>query len=271
MTVIGLRTKNKDICKERVHEHFRRFSMINTGAYVPAVVTMLWDWIHDDLRHPKSVRGQGNLNLVALPRIPEELDDEAELVLDYDRLKENAKSINSNLLNRRIEDDEESPEGLFDGVLIDSREVPEERTRSRDSVEKAEPEFDLQEGDLCSYSHFGVGSTTVFPVVVTRRTSRNVWVDPVEFKAPDFKTHPNEKKSLGTYGQAYSISADEDEIGIARDENGNPVRQNGWMVDDDFPKRFYINKAGEWEEYGEQRSPAYLRNSIQAKDASYPR
>jgi len=58
MKVIGLRTKNKDICKETVHDAgFRRFSMINTGFYVPAGVTLLWDWIQDDLEHPKSVRG----------------------------------------------------------------------------------------------------------------------------------------------------------------------------------------------------------------------
>jgi hypothetical protein len=291
MKVIGLRTKNKDICNETVHDAgFRRFSMVNTGRNVPAAVALLWEWIQDDLEHPKSVRGQGNLNLVALPNVPDELNEKAELVLDYDHFKENAKSIDGDLLRKKMhqrskdfaerhnllylssEEVENIRPALLDGVLIDSREVPEERTRKKGSQDKADPEFDLQEGDLCSYRYVGIGSSSVFPVVVERRTSRNVWVEPVQFGADEFEgsdsvVHPNEKKSLGQ-GPAWSFSADEDEIEIVRDKSGSPVRRNSsmWSIED-FPKRFYINKDGEWEEYGEQRQPAKLIESIRAKDA----
>ena len=292
MKVIGLRTKNKDICKETVHDAgFRRFSMVNTGSKVPAAVTMLWNWVQDDLEHPKSVRGQGNLNLVALPNVPDELDERAELVLDYDQFKENARSIDGDLLQKPIEMNSKEhaerwnclylpPEkiekiklDLFDGVLIDSREVPEERTRKKGSKDKADPEFNLQEGDVCSYQYYGVSSHKAFPVVVTRRTSRNVWVEPVKFTADDedLRVHPNGKRSVNTYRQSHSHSSDD--IKIVTGEEGEPVRLDDYAYGEveDFPMRFYINKNGEWEEYGKQRQPAKLEDSVRAEDAHYPR
>lgn len=289
MKVIGLRTKNKDICKETVHDAgFKRLSMINTGFYVPAAVKLLWEWVNDDLGHPKSVRGQGNLNLVALPRVPDELDEKAELVIDYDQLKKNAKSVHSDLLNKRIDRDSRSrgcvylpPEkiekvkpDLFDGVLIDSREVPEERTRKKESQDKAAPEFDLQEGDVCSYRDWSGNSSKAFPVVVTRRTSRNVWVEPVKFTAEDedLKVHPNGKRSLSTYGQSHSHSSDE--IKIIRGEDGEPVRLDDYAYGEveDFPMRFYIDKSGEWREWGSDKwGPApKLIDSIRAEDSRQP-
>jgi len=293
MKVIGLRTKNKRICKKTVGEAgFDRISLVNTGRNVPAAVKLLWEWIEDDLGHPKSVRGQGNLNLVILSEVPDELDGEAELVLDFEQFEQNAESINPDLLKRQIEKRNKDfaerrnlvylpPEkiekvkpDLFDGVLIDSREVPKERTRKRGGQDKADPDFDLQEGDVCSYRYNGVGSKKAFPVVVNRRTSKNVWVEPVKFRASEFedpdKVHPNEKRSVHDYGPAHSFSADGEGIEVVRDEDGNPIRRSGSATAEDFPKRFYINKEGRWEEYGEQRRPAYLEDSIRAEDSHIP-
>lgn len=270
MFVIGLRTKNKDICKETVQEAgVKQGKMVKTGFYVPATVKLLWKWVHYDLGHPKSVRGQGNLNLVALPSIPDELEEKAELVLDYEKLKKNAKSIDPDLLKKRLgelSDVEVSKGELFDEVLVESFDVPEERTRRRGSQDKTDPDFELQEGDLCSVRGSDYHHRSSFPVVVTRRTSRNVWVYPVEFEAEGFEYHPLAEKANPTEHMERRLSAKGDEVKIITDSDGKPEKVENERMKNAHPKRFYIDKNGRWKEYGAGKVKRALWDKIMAED-----
>ena len=259
MSIIGLRAKNKRALKKTlIDAGFERMNRISHGDKVSAAKNILREWVYEDVGHPKSIRGQGNLNLLIVEEVPEALDEEIELILDYGRLKKNAKSINSDLLEKRLERRSEdfaqqmkrlylSPEkiediksNLFDGVLIESREVPDEQTEKKGSREKAEPRFELKEGDVVTFSTSAMSLHRVsYPVKVVRRTSRNAWVLPVEFETDkEFTLHP-ETKSY------YSVVAEE-ELEIQTNENGEPIVDNGWGE----PKRFFINKSGSWSEWG---------------------